>query len=61
MHKNIKEGIDGRPVSWYDDVFQLVFPDIDAAEANALWKKELSKSANAGAEKDDDDGSQRSE
>ncbi|GAB7366782.1 hypothetical protein MBLNU230_g0733t1 [Neophaeotheca triangularis] len=40
---NIKEGIEGKPVDWYSDVFKLVFPDVDASEANKLWEKELAK------------------
>lgn len=41
--QNIKAGIEGRPVSWYSEVFDLVFPDVDTAHANRLWKKELAK------------------
>jgi Lon-like ATP-dependent protease len=41
--QNIKEGIEGKPVEWYSDVFKLVFPDIDEAQVNSLWKKELAK------------------
>ncbi|KAK8079862.1 lon protease-like protein [Apiospora hydei] len=26
LPENIKEGIEGRPASWYKDVFELVFP-----------------------------------
>jgi len=51
--QNIKEGIEGKPVSWYSEVFDLVFPDIDAAQANARWKKELAKPPKE--ERDDDD------
>ena len=43
--QNIKEGIEGKPVDWYGDVFDLVFPDVQEAEVNALWKKELAKPA----------------
>ncbi|KAK6428303.1 ATP-dependent Lon protease pim1 [Oleoguttula sp. CCFEE 5521] len=43
LPENIKQGIDGKPVDWYKDVFDLVFPEIDAAEANTRWKKELAK------------------
>jgi Lon-like ATP-dependent protease len=43
LSQNIKEGIDGRPVDWYNDVFDLVFPNIDPTEANTRWKKELVK------------------
>lgn len=30
-------------MDWYQDVFDLVFPDVDAAAVNALWRKELAK------------------
>jgi len=43
LPENIKDGIEGKPVDWYSDVFQLVFPDVDASQANGLWKKELAK------------------
>ena len=43
MSQNIKEGIDGKPVDWYSDVFELVFPDVDEAHANTLWKEKLAK------------------
>lgn len=41
--QNIKEGIEGKPVDWYKDVFDLVFPDVEEAEVNRLWRKELAK------------------
>lgn len=39
--QNIKEGIEGRPVSWYREVFDIVFPDLDKEAANKMWEKEL--------------------
>jgi len=39
--QNIKEGIEGKPVEWYSDVFALVFPDVKAEEANRMWREEL--------------------
>jgi Lon-like ATP-dependent protease len=39
--QNIKEGIEGKPVTWYSDVFKIVFPDVDRDTANKLWKDEL--------------------
>ena len=41
--QNIKEGIEGKPVDWYADVFNIVFPDVETAQVNSLWKKELAK------------------
>ncbi|TKA31320.1 Lon protease mitochondrial [Salinomyces thailandicus] len=43
LPENIKQGIEGKPVDWYRDVFQLVFPDVDEAEVNKLWRKQLKK------------------
>ncbi|KAF3906674.1 hypothetical protein ABW20_dc0110048 [Dactylellina cionopaga] len=43
LPENIKEGIQGRPVSWYSDVFDIIFPDIDPVRANSLWKEQLMK------------------
>jgi Lon-like ATP-dependent protease len=41
LHQNIKEGINGRPVQWYNEVFEIVFPELDKDAANKLWKEEL--------------------
>ena len=43
LEQNIKEGIEGRPVDWYNDVFELVFPGVEESRVNSLWKKELAK------------------
>jgi Lon-like ATP-dependent protease len=42
-HQNIKEGIEGHPVKWFSDVFELVFPNLDKDQANSLWKEQLKK------------------
>ncbi|KAK4181908.1 putative Lon protease mitochondrial precursor [Triangularia setosa] len=34
LPENIKEGIEGKPVSWYSEVFDLIFPDLDKEKAN---------------------------
>ncbi|KAL8947866.1 MAG: hypothetical protein Q9183_007743, partial [Haloplaca sp. 2 TL-2023] len=59
---NIKEGIEGHAVSWYQDVFDLVFPDLDQKAANDVWKKQLKepekkerKRKEAKKKEDDDD------
>ena len=39
--QNIKENIEGHAVDWYSDVFDLIFPDVDAEQANNLWKEQL--------------------
>ena len=56
--QNIKEGIEGKPVDWYGDVFDLVFPNIDATQANARWASELAKPPKDEMERDDDNGRQ---
>ncbi|KAL8824668.1 MAG: hypothetical protein Q9191_004897 [Dirinaria sp. TL-2023a] len=55
LPENIKEGIEGHAVSWYSDVFDLVFPDIDHDQANSVWKAQLAKSDKEDAELSDQD------
>ncbi len=55
--QNIKEGIEGKPVDWYADVFKLVFTDVDEAQANSLWKKELAKPPKEELEREESDAS----
>jgi len=52
--QNIKEGIEGKPAKWYSDVFNLVFPDLDREQANALWKDQLTKKKGEKDGEDDD-------
>jgi Lon-like ATP-dependent protease len=55
LPENIRTGIEGHPVSWYKDVFELVFPDLDPSRVNQLWAEELKKPAKdeeSGKEKD---------
>ncbi|UQC89436.1 ATP-dependent protease La [Colletotrichum lupini] len=44
LPENIKEGIEGKPVAWYSDVFDLIFPELDREAANKCktceWKKD---------------------
>jgi Lon-like ATP-dependent protease len=43
-------------VDWYSDVFDIVFPNSDAAEVNLLWKDSLKKSKeDKNKDKEDDD------
>ncbi|KAL9619690.1 MAG: hypothetical protein Q9160_005710 [Pyrenula sp. 1 TL-2023] len=39
--QNIKENIEGHPVDWYNDVFDIIFPNTDVEAANNLWKEQL--------------------
>ncbi|KAI1817954.1 lon protease [Poronia punctata] len=34
LPENIKEGLEGRPATWYKDIFPLAFPTIDREKAN---------------------------
>ncbi|KAF3165747.1 ATP-dependent Lon protease pim1 [Orbilia oligospora] len=43
LPENIKEGIEGRPVSWYSEVFDIIFSGIDTTRASNLWKEQLKK------------------
>ncbi|KIW05796.1 ATP-dependent protease La [Verruconis gallopava] len=44
LPENIKEDIEGKPVDWYADVFEILFPNVDTQRANTLWKDVLNKS-----------------
>ncbi|KAI9726642.1 MAG: ATP-dependent Lon protease pim1 [Chrysothrix sp. TS-e1954] len=45
LPENIKEGIEGKPVGWYSEVFDLVFANLDKQKANDLWKAQLAKAS----------------
>ncbi|KAI1306847.1 lon protease [Xylaria venustula] len=49
LPENIKDGIEGRPASWYKEIFELVFPNLDKEKANTCriceWKKEHESSS----------------
>ncbi|KAI4835467.1 lon protease-like protein [Aureobasidium sp. EXF-8845] len=53
LPQNIKEGIEGHPVGWYNEVFDLVFPGVDAKAANTMWKQQLKKEKKEKREKED--------
>ncbi|KAG0092791.1 ATP-dependent Lon protease pim1 [Podila epicladia] len=39
---NVKEGVNGVPAAWYEDVYKVVFGDsISETEGNHVWQKEL--------------------
>ncbi|KAI1133776.1 lon protease [Nemania abortiva] len=56
LPENIKDGIEGRPASWYKEIFELVFPNLDKEKANTCkiceWKKE-NESSSRESDKDD--------
>ncbi|KAL8710604.1 MAG: hypothetical protein Q9220_004828 [cf. Caloplaca sp. 1 TL-2023] len=45
LPENIKEGIDGHSVNWYEEIFDLVFPDLDTHAANTIWQAQLAEPA----------------
>ncbi|KAL8298397.1 hypothetical protein RB597_006773 [Gaeumannomyces tritici] len=59
LPENIKEGIEGRPVNWFSEVFDLVFPNLDREKANACkiceWKKEHGQSSKDSEQSSKDD------
>lgn len=54
--QNIKEGIEGRPASWYNEIFDLVFPNLDHEKANtdkaSLYKGPDGEKESEGKDKD---------
>ncbi|KAI9732656.1 MAG: ATP-dependent Lon protease pim1 [Cirrosporium novae-zelandiae] len=54
LPENIKKGVEGHPVKWYSDVFDIVFKDIDKNEANNLWKEQLTQSEHTKDRSEDD-------
>ncbi|KAE8161628.1 Lon protease C-terminal proteolytic domain-containing protein [Aspergillus tamarii] len=56
LPENIKEGIEGHAVSWYSEVFDLLFTGLDKDAANHIWQKELAeKSKNKSTNDIEDD------
>jgi ATP-dependent Lon protease len=53
--QNIKEGLDGRPVAWYGEVFDLVFPGLDKERAKHVWKDQLKEEKKSKKDKDEED------
>lgn len=52
--QNIKDGIEGHPASWYKEIFELVFPNLDQEKANACRIKKTSETTSS-SESDKDD------
>ncbi|KAK7420058.1 ATP-dependent Lon protease pim1 [Neonectria magnoliae] len=57
LPQNIKEGIEGHPVAWYPEVFDLVFPELDRDQANKCkiceWEAQKKKSEKDASEEED--------
>lgn len=54
VSQNIKKGIDGHAASWFSEVFELVFPNVNAEQANSLWKTQLAETDKEGKRSADD-------
>ncbi|KAM0465668.1 hypothetical protein ACHAPV_001724 [Trichoderma viride] len=58
LPQTIKEGIEGHAVSWYSEVFDLVFPNLDRQKANTCkiceWKAQQKKKDDSESKEDDD-------
>ncbi|KAK0391245.1 hypothetical protein NLU13_0746 [Sarocladium strictum] len=58
LPKTIKEGIEGHPVEWYSDVFDLIFPNLDRTKANECkiceWKQNNDKKDESEKSEDSD-------
>lgn len=56
LPENIKEGLEGRPASWYQDVYDLVFSDLDKNRAAGLWVEQLKEEeGKSKKDRDEDD------
>lgn len=55
LPENIREGIEGKPVSWYSEVFDLVFPDINKEAANTCKICEWAKDNKSKVEAEEED------
>ncbi|EFX03248.1 mitochondrial serine protease [Grosmannia clavigera kw1407] len=57
LPENIKEGIEGRPVGWYKDVFEIIFAGLDRDQASKCkiceWKKQHDADEKEKEDKDD--------
>ena len=54
VSQNIKIGIQGHAASWYSEVFELVFPNINREQANNIWKSQLAKKTESGDRPEED-------
>ncbi|KAL4874602.1 ATP-dependent protease La [Aspergillus karnatakaensis] len=43
LPENIKAGIDGHAVSWYSEVYDILFVDLDKDAAKHVWQEQLSE------------------
>ncbi|KAK5080597.1 ATP-dependent Lon protease pim1 [Lithohypha guttulata] len=52
LPENIKANIEGHAVDWYSDVFDLVFPNLNAKEISTMWKQQLKEEKKRRSSKD---------
>ncbi|KAK2855527.1 ATP-dependent Lon protease pim1 [Arthroderma sp. PD_2] len=55
LPENIKEGIEGHAASWYSDVFDLVFGNVDRQAINQLWSAQLTEPEKADKKAQDEE------
>lgn len=59
--QNIKEGIDGRPATWYSDIFDIIFPNLDTKKANIDKASQYEGPDNGKKDREDKDNSDESD
>ncbi|EFY92705.1 ATP-dependent Lon protease pim1 [Metarhizium acridum] len=55
LPQNIKEGIEGHAVGWYNEVFDLVFQDLDREQANKSKVQDVKKEAEKAEKSEEED------
>ena len=53
--QNIKENIEGHPVGWYPDVYEILFADLDKEAARNVWQKQLADTSSKKKKAEDED------
>ena len=53
LSQYIKEGLDGRSVAWYNDVYDLVFANADQERSANLWSEQLAEKNEKDDKKDE--------
>lgn len=61
LPENIKAGLEGKPVGWYEEVWNVCFKDIDQQRANTLWDEKLKEKKKDKKEKKKDEDSDSGE
>lgn len=53
--QNIKDGIEGHAVSWYSEVFNILFAELDRDAASKIWEKQLAEKTPKNESHEEDD------